>query len=75
MQSLVAPIVGARAQMGYKGVVGLSGKWGAGLWLAKGNGGFVGRKSLTLGTGLINLSVSVAQLNLCGSYTVALCTV
>jgi hypothetical protein len=58
-----------------EGAVGLSGKRGAGLWLAKGNGGFVGQKSLALGTGPIDLSVSVAQSNLRGSFTVALCVV
>jgi hypothetical protein len=46
------------AQTGCGGVTELSGGWVGGLGLAKGDGGLVGRKSLMLGTGPIDLSVS-----------------
>jgi hypothetical protein len=62
-------------QTSWEGVLGLSGRRGAGLVLTKGDGGLVERKSLVLGTGPIDLSVSVAQLNHCGSCGVALCAV
>jgi hypothetical protein len=82
MQLLGAPIVEVRARMGCKGVrtgcggvVGLSDRRGAGLGLTKGDGGLVERKSLTLGMGPIDLSVSVAQSNCRGSCGVALCAV
>jgi hypothetical protein len=58
-----------------EGAVGLSGKRGAGLWLAKGDGGFVGQKLFALGMGPIDLSVSVAQSNLRSLFMVALCAV
>ena len=48
---------------GFAGMTGLSGEHGAGLRLGKGDWGFVGRKSLALGTGPIDSSVSVAQSN------------
>ena len=62
-------------QTGCEGVVGLSGRQVGGLRLARGDGGLVGQKLFTLGTGPIDLSGSVAQLNhhsLCG---VTLCVV
>jgi hypothetical protein len=52
---------GARAGCG--GVTGLSSRRGAGMGLAKGDGGLVGRKSLGLGTGPIDVSMFVAQSN------------
>ena len=48
---------------GFVGVTGLSGEHGARLGLSKGDWGLVGRKSLALGTGPIDSSVSVAQSN------------
>ena len=53
--------------MGCRGWMGLSSRQGAGLGLAK---AFVGQKLLTLGMGLINLSVSITQLNHHSSHTV-----
>jgi hypothetical protein len=50
-------------RMGCGGVTGSSGGKGAGLGLTKGDGGLVGRKSLVLGTGPIDWSMSIAQSN------------
>ena len=54
-------------QMSCEGVTGLLSRWAAGLGLTKGDRGFAGQRSLMLGMGLINLSVSITQLNCCGS--------
>jgi len=50
-------------QTSWEGVLGLSGRRGVGLVLTKGDGGLVERKSLALGTGPIDESMSVAQSN------------
>jgi len=50
-------------QTGCECATGLSGGHGVGLGLTKGDGGLVGRKSVTQGTGPIDVSVSVAQSN------------
>ena len=47
---------------GLRGHNGLSSKQGAGLGLARGDRGFVGQKSLEVGTGPMDVLVSVAQL-------------
>jgi hypothetical protein len=51
------------ARMGCGGVTGLSSMRGAGMGLAEGDGGLVGRKSIALGTGPIDSSSLVAQSN------------
>ena len=47
----------------FEGMTRLSGEQDAGLRLSKGDRGLVGRKSLALGTGPIDSSMSVAQSN------------
>ena len=47
----------------FESLTELSGEHDAGLGLSKGDRGLVGQKSLALGTGPINSSVSVAQSN------------
>jgi hypothetical protein len=47
----------------FESLTELSGKHDAGLGLSKGDRGLVGQKLLTLGTGPIDSSVSVAQSN------------
>ena len=59
-------------QTGCEGVMGLPSSRGVGSGLAKGDGCLVERKSLALGTGPIDLSVSVAQSNHRGSHTVTM---
>jgi hypothetical protein len=51
------------ARTGCGGVTGLSGGRGVGMGFAEGDGGLVGRKSLGLGTGPIDVSMFVAQSN------------
>ena len=60
--SLGAPVVGVCGRMGCEGMTVLSGGHGAGLGLTKGDGGLLGRKSFALGTGPIDVSVSVDML-------------
>ena len=59
----LSDVVAVSMRMGFAGMTGLSGEHGAGLELSKGDRGLVGRKSLTLGTGPIDSSMSVAQSN------------
>jgi hypothetical protein len=76
--SATSPFDGVTVGLGgvqtcWEGVLGLSGRRGAGLVLTKGNGGLVEWKSLALGTGPIDPSVSIAQSNRHGSCGVTLC--
>ena len=45
VQSVGAPVAGVYGRMGCEGVAGLASRQGAGIGLAEGDGGLLGRKS------------------------------